>query len=68
MREKILSVPDMACGHCVETVRRALEEVEGVEGAHVSLETKEARIRASDLVSDDALVGAVRDAGYTPEP
>jgi copper chaperone CopZ len=40
MKETRLVVPDMSCGHCVATVQRALESLEGVEAVDISLDTK----------------------------
>lgn len=37
---RVLSVPDMSCGHCKATVEEALLTVEGVGRASVDLETK----------------------------
>jgi copper chaperone CopZ len=68
MSETILRVPDMSCGHCVAAVQRALEGVEGVESAQVSLDSKIARITHIDGLDLGALLGAVQAAGYTPEP
>lgn len=67
MKTVKMSVPDMACGHCVETVEKALRSVEGVDDVDVSLDSKEAVIRVSESVADGLLESAVRDAGYTAE-
>jgi copper chaperone len=34
-------VPDMSCGHCVASVTGAVEELEGVGGVDVDLESKQ---------------------------
>lgn len=67
MRDVTLTVSDMACEGCVETVTEALEGVPGVEGVEVSLERGEARITADEGTSDGDLATAVEDAGYTVE-
>lgn len=67
MRDVTLTVSDMACEGCVETVREALEGVPGVEGVEVSLDRGEARITADEETSDGDLATAVEDAGYTVE-
>ncbi|KKC41406.1 heavy metal transporter [Devosia epidermidihirudinis] len=57
------TVNDMTCGHCVGTVRKALEEA--LPGAEISVDL------ASHKVSftGDRSVGeeAIKEAGYTPE-
>ena len=67
MKTVKLTVPDMACGHCANTVEEALQNVEGVDSVDVSLDDKEARVSVSESVADEALAAAVKDAGYTPE-
>ena len=62
---RVLSVPDMSCGHCKATVEKALRAVDGVERASVDLEAKTVAVEHSDSVSEDVLRGAVTEAGYS---
>ena len=62
---RVLSVPDMSCGHCKATVEKALLTVEGVERASVDLETKTVSVEHADSVSEDSLRGAITEAGYS---
>jgi copper ion binding protein len=64
MRAVELSVTGMSCGHCVQSVKSALGAVRGVAHVDVSLEGKNATVRADDAVADGALLEAVRNAGY----
>ncbi len=64
MTQRTLSVTGMSCGHCVEHVKKALEAVDGVDGAEVSLESSEATVHGSTDILDDALTDAVKSAGY----
>lgn len=63
--EKILNVEGMSCNHCTASVKKALEGLDGVKEADVSLEEKNARVELDKDVADEALVKAVEDAGYT---
>ena len=58
------TVNDMTCGHCVGTVRRALEEA--LPGAEISVDLQTHRV----VFTGDRAKGevAIRDAGYTPLP
>ena len=67
MRDVTMTVSDMACEGCVETVREALEAVTGVESVEVSLDRGEARVRADESTGRGELQTAVEDAGYTVE-
>ncbi len=64
---KQLNITGMSCGHCVSHVKSALEEVEGVSLADVSLEEHRASVAFSSEVADEALVAAVAGAGYGAE-
>ena len=62
--EKKLNVEGMSCQHCVAHVTQALEAVEGVSKATVSLDEKSAVVELSSDVADSTLVDAVVQAGY----
>ena len=64
---KKLEISGMSCGHCVSHVKSALEGIEGVSEADVSLESHEADVTLSDQVVDADLVAAVEAAGYKAE-
>ena len=55
----------MSCNHCTAAVKKALEALDGVREADVSLEEKNAKVELDKDVADEALVKAVEDAGYT---
>ncbi len=61
---KTLNIDGMSCEHCVSHVQTALQNVDGVQTAEVSLEGGTARLELSEDVATDALVQAVQEAGY----
>lgn len=60
-----LAVSGMTCGHCVQSVTKALEKVPGVEKAEVSREPGEAIVHGS--ADSQALIKAVVEEGYQAE-
>ncbi len=64
---KKLEISGMSCDHCVSHVKSALEDVEGVSRADVSLENHQAELTLSDPVVDSDLIAAVEAAGYRAE-
>ncbi|QDO86583.1 mercury resistance system periplasmic binding protein MerP [Shewanella psychropiezotolerans] len=63
-----LMVPTMDCGMCPITVRKALENLDGVEQAKVDFGDKTAWvIFDDDKVSVERLMEATKDAGYPSE-
>ncbi|MDF9753499.1 heavy metal translocating P-type ATPase [Pseudomonas hunanensis] len=59
-----LPISGMTCASCAGRVERALRKVTGTEHVSVNLATEQARVQAP-ADSLPALVGAVRDAGYS---
>lgn len=59
-----LPVTGMSCQHCVQRVKEALEEVEGVASAEVDLDGGQAVVSHAGSVTRDELAGAVKAAGY----
>ncbi|WP_435019177.1 heavy metal translocating P-type ATPase [Tundrisphaera sp. TA3] len=61
-----IPVAGMTCGHCVETVRRAIEAVPGVRSAEVDLANHRAIISADgDDVPRGRIESAIVAAGYS---
>ena len=61
----VLSVPGMNCSACPITVRKALEEVAGVQNVKAALEPPEARVAFEDeKTSIEKLTEATKRAGY----
>ena len=63
---KAIDIRGMTCAHCAQAVKQALEKVDGVAVAAVSIERGAARVGMERDVSDEALQEAVRGAGYKP--
>lgn len=60
-----LKVTGMTCNHCVMRTKKALEAVDGVDSAEVTLEP--GGVVVQGMATADALVAAVKDAGYEAE-
>jgi P-type Cu+ transporter len=63
-----LSVQGMTCASCVGRVERAIAKVAGVAQASVNLATEKAEVRYASAPAHDAVVAAIRKAGYDVEP
>ncbi len=62
---KTIGIEGMMCGHCEASVKKALEEINGVTSAEVSHEKGTAVVVLSSDVADDVLKKAVEDRDYT---
>lgn len=65
MDEYELSVPDMACGGCEETVEEAVGDVEGVRRVEADHETGVVEVTAE--TSAEAVRDAIEGSGYDVE-
>ena len=62
--KKLIHVEGMGCQNCVKHVKEALEGLDGVSSAEVSLESNTALITTSKDVADEAIRSAIDEAGY----
>ena len=62
--KKTLTIEGMMCNHCENTVKKALEALEGVTEAQVSHEAGTAVVTLSAEVADEALKNAVEAKDY----
>ena len=52
MAQVILTVPDISCGHCEATVKRALAPVAGVRAVSVDIPSKKVTVLYDDRQAD----------------
>lgn len=63
--KKRITVSGMSCEHCVNAVKKALEEIPGVASADVSLDPGSAKVTLSDAsLPVEKLTHAIEEAGY----
>lgn len=63
--KKEIEIEGMMCENCVKHVTKALESIDGVKKAKVSLKKKNALINSSKEISNDLIKDKVADIGYT---
>lgn len=64
-QQKTLKVSGMSCGNCAASVKKSLENLEGVVRADVSHENGEAVVTYDNAtVPEGALAEAVKSAGF----
>jgi len=64
MTMKSMRIKGMNCGHCVMAVTRALRAIEGIRDVDVDLSKGTATYEEDKPVPVDAIVAAIRKAGY----
>ncbi|EQB86153.1 copper ion binding protein [Clostridium punense] len=63
MKKRIL-IEGMSCNHCVNHVKEALSELNGVSNVEVNLAAKYAVIETKDDIKDEDIRFVIDDAGY----
>jgi copper chaperone len=65
VQETILSVPDISCEHCVNTINGALKELPGVEAVSTDIPTRTVHLRYDpSRLSLEKVEAVLDDAGY----
>jgi len=61
---KTLKIRGMSCQHCVKTVKKTLEEIDGIANVSVDLATGEATFEETRPVDGDLIREKITKAGY----
>jgi copper chaperone len=59
-----MNVPDMTCGHCVATIRKAVSGIDQAATCDVDLEAR--RVTVGSVLPPSDFVEALEEVGYTP--
>ena len=66
MAELCFKVPQMTCGHCVQSITTELRKVDGISGIEIDLHTKWVVVTGAHI-DTSAIRRAVSEAGYEAE-
>jgi copper chaperone len=61
---KTVKIKGMSCQHCVMTVKKTLEEIDGIANVAVDLSTGEATFEEVRPVDGDLIREKIKKAGY----
>ena len=64
MAEISLKIDGMSCQHCVASVKKAVDGVEGVSSSDITVGAAQV-VFDEDKTSRDSIVDAVKNAGYS---
>lgn len=60
-----IQIEGMTCDHCVHAVKSALEELEGISHADVSLDEKSATVTYDpDWIGTEEIMDVIEEEGY----
>lgn len=64
MNQATYTVSGMTCGHCVRAVTGEVGKLAGVTAVDVDLDSGQVRVTSEAPIDDEAVRGAVEEAGY----
>ena len=68
MSRVVLSVPDISCEHCQNTITKALTHVDGVRGVNVDIPAKQVRVDYDESTVDvDRMKAILEEEDYPVE-
>jgi len=62
--DSVLKVKGMSCQHCVMSVTKALNQLDGIKNIQIDLAKGEVRFDNTKSVASDRIRNAIIDAGY----
>ena len=60
-----LTAPEIVCGGCAGSIKKALGNVEGIGEVEVDIPTKQVRVEHDDRVSREKIADALDRAGFS---
>ena len=64
MNKKIVSVPNMSCGHCVHTIETELSELAGIKDVKANLANKSVEIEWDNPADWTQITDLLKDINY----
>ncbi|MGO8944925.1 MAG: heavy-metal-associated domain-containing protein [Syntrophobacteraceae bacterium] len=64
---RTVRVKGMSCQHCVKTVKKTLEEMDGITNVAVDLESGEVTFEETRSVDNELMRDKIKKAGYELE-
>jgi copper chaperone len=62
--ERVYSVPDVSCQHCVSAITKELTQIDGVRNVDVDLEKKTVTVDAAESVPEERIREGIDEAGF----
>lgn len=68
MAIKIVSIPNINCGHCTNTIERELIDLEGVHSVKADIKSKQVTVEWEDsLLTWTQIADLLREIGFPPK-
>jgi len=60
-------IPNISCGHCVNTIKMEVSELEGVQSVEADADSKTATIQFEAPADEKKIVTLLQEINYPPE-
>jgi len=67
MESKTFKVPNISCGHCVMTIEKELNELEGVASVSADAETKNVTVEWEEPATWEGVKSLLGEINYPPQ-
>lgn len=67
MNTKTITVPNISCGHCTNTIEMEISELTGVKSVNASEVTKQVVIDWEKPATWDEIEGTLNEIGFPPQ-
>ena len=61
------TVPNISCGHCVQTIQMEVGDLEGVTSVVASNDSKEVKVDYDSPATEDKIVALLKEINYPPQ-
>jgi copper chaperone len=66
MKTVTFNIPTINCGHCVQTIKSEVTELEGVKAVEANAQTKQATVTFDAPASEEQIVALLKEINYPP--
>lgn len=66
MGKKAFEVPNISCHHCVMTIKRELDALDGVTNVEADVDTKKVTVEWDDRISWTEIADLLTEIDYAP--
>ena len=67
MSSKTFTVPNISCGHCVNTVEMEVGEISGVSTVNANADTKQVTVEWDNPATWEKIEALLQEINYPPE-
>ena len=64
MNSVTLNIPNISCGHCVNTIKTELSDLEGIKSVEANHETKTATVVFTNPATEESIKSMLAEINY----